>query len=78
MAVKLTELSIIKAAAAVVTVIVGVGRVIIAVAAAAAIYKLIYSYSSLYSINAYQYTHPLKLKFYIEAVQFSTGGGIEE
>jgi len=51
MAGKLTELSIVRAAAAiVVAAVVGAGRVVAAVAAAA-IYRLVYSYGSLYGIR---------------------------
>jgi hypothetical protein len=39
--------------AAVAVIVVGVKRVIIAVIVAVAIYKLVYFYSSLYSINVY-------------------------
>jgi hypothetical protein len=49
----LAELNIVKAVAVVAAAVVKVGRVIVVVAAAAAIYKSVYSYSSLYSANAY-------------------------
>jgi hypothetical protein len=64
--VKLAELSIVRAAAVVAAVVVGVKRVIAAVAAAVAIYRSVYFCGFLYSTNAYQYTYPLGLKFYIK------------
>jgi hypothetical protein len=67
MAVKLAKLNTARAAAAVIVAVVRVKRVVVAVIAAAAIYKLVYFYSSLYSINTYQYTYLLGLKSYIKA-----------
>jgi hypothetical protein len=52
--------------AAVVIAVIGTERVVIIIAVAAAIYKSVYSYSSFYNTNTYQYTHPLKLKSYIK------------
>jgi hypothetical protein len=63
---------------AVITAVVRTGRVIAVIIAATAIYRSVYSYSSLYSTNTYQYTHPLRLKSYIKAAQLSTKGGIKE
>jgi hypothetical protein len=68
MAVKLAEPNIARAVVAVVIAVVEIGRVIAVVIAVAAIYRSVYFYSSFYSINIYQYAHPLKLKSYIEAV----------
>jgi hypothetical protein len=53
MAIKLAELSIIRAVAAVAVIVIEVKRVIVAVITAAAIYRLVYFYSSFYSVNAY-------------------------
>ena len=82
--VKLAKPSTARAVAAVAAVeiaaaaVIGVGRVIAAVAVAAAIYRLVYSCGSFYSANAHQYAYLLKLKSYAKAAQPSVGGGMEE
>jgi hypothetical protein len=63
---------------AVAVTVIKIKRIIVIVVVAAAIYKLVYSYSSLYSTNTYQYAHLLKPKSHMEAVQFSIEKGIKE
>jgi hypothetical protein len=49
----LAKLNIVKVVAVVAAAVIKIGRVIIVVVAAAAIYKSVYFYSFLYSINAH-------------------------
>ena len=54
--------------------VVGAGRGLAAAVAAAAIYRLVYSYGPLYSTNAHQHTYLLGLKSHAEAAQPCVGG----
>ena len=75
---KLAELSTARAAPAVMAAakeaVIEVGRGLVAVVAAAVIYKSVYSCSPLYSANAYQHTYLLGPKSHTETAQPCMGG----